>query len=161
MTPPPSAPNVEAQRAAMKRLDFLTGRWSGEARILRGPGQDMELIQTEEVHYKLEGLVLMIEGVGRMKDEGKAVLQALGIISYDDVAGSYRMRAFNDGRWLETDVRLTENGKGLTWGFAVGEIRTNSVLSINDKGEWRESTDLRAGLQPSRKFMELVVKAQE
>jgi len=49
----------------MKRLGFLTGKWSGEARLLRGSGEPLELIQTEEAQYKLDGLVLIIEGIGR------------------------------------------------------------------------------------------------
>ena len=43
-----------------------------------GPGQTIELIQTESAHFKLDGLVL-------------------GLVSFDDKSGIYRMRAFNDG----------------------------------------------------------------
>lgn len=28
-------PDLEAQRAAMKKLSFLIGKWSGEARVLQ------------------------------------------------------------------------------------------------------------------------------
>lgn len=80
----------------------------------------MELIQTEEAQYKLDGLILIIEGIGRTKADGQVALRALGIISYDEEAGIYRMRAYNDGRYLETDVKLSENGEGITWGFALG-----------------------------------------
>jgi hypothetical protein len=30
------------------------------------------------------------------------------------------MRAFNDGGFLETEVKLLEAGKAITWGFALG-----------------------------------------
>lgn len=156
----PHIPDVNAQRAAMIRLSFLVGRWSGEARILRGTGQPVELIQTEDAQYKLDGLILMIEGVGRSKSDGKLALQALGFVSYDDEAGAYRMRAYNDGRWLETEVKLAESGRGLTWGFALGEVTTSSVLCINDKGDWTEFTELTIGSQAPRKFMELTVRPQ-
>jgi hypothetical protein len=109
-------PNIEAQRAAMKKLDFLLGTWAGEARIVRGPGEMVEMMQTEEAQYKLDGLVLTIEGVGRTKSEGKAVLQAFGIISYDDESEKYYMRAFNDGRFLEPEVKLLDAAKGMSWG---------------------------------------------
>ncbi len=128
MAQQPHIPNVEAQRAAMKKLEFLIGKWAGEARVLRGPGEPVLLVQTEEAQYKLDGLVLLIEGVGRPKaDAQAAALQALGIISYDDESGMYRMRAFNDGRFLETEIKLADNGKGIRWGFDAGEIRTSSV----------------------------------
>lgn len=70
------------------------------------------------------------------------------------------MRAFNDGRFLETEVKLIENGKGLTWGFVLGQIRTTSVLRITDKGDWTELTEIAVGTQPPRKFLELTVSPQ-
>jgi hypothetical protein len=157
MAQPPRAPNIEAQRAAMKKLEFLVGRWAGEAHVLRGLGEPVVLAQTEEAQYKLDGLVFLIEGVGRSKEDGKLAFQALGIISYDDESGSYRMRAFNDGRFLETDVKLLDNGKGITWGFASGQFRTRSVLRITEKGDWTELAEITIGSQPPRKFMELSV----
>ena len=30
------------------------------------------------------------------------------------------MRTFNDGRFLETELKLLGDGDGLTWGFALG-----------------------------------------
>jgi hypothetical protein len=143
----------------MKKLSFLVGKWSGEARILRGADEPLELVQTEEVEYKLDGLVLMIEGIGRNKADGKVALQALGVVSYDDEAGTYHMRAYNDGRCLETELKLADNGEGLTWGFALGEIKTSSVLRI-EKGQWTELTEIAIGSQPPRKFMELRVRPQ-
>jgi hypothetical protein len=151
-------PNIEAQRAAMKRLDFLVGEWSGQASAARGPGVVVELEQSEVAQFKLDGLVLMIEGVGRTKSDGKLAIQALGLISFDDASDGYRMRAYNDGRWLETDVTLLEDGEGLSWGFSLGEISTKSVLRINDKGEWTELAEITIGARPPQKLMELVVR---
>ena len=161
MAQAPRAPDIEAQRAALKKLDFLIGKWSGEARVLRGSGEPLELIQTEEAQYKLDVLILIIEGIGKTKADGKVALQALGIVSYDDEAGTYRVRAYNDGRYLETEVKLIENGKGITWGFALAEIKTSSVLRINEKGDWTELTEIVIGSQPARKFMELTVSRRK
>ena len=142
----------------MKRLGFLVGKWSGEARLLRGPGGWVELLQTEEAGYKLDGLVLVIESVGRVKAGGEAVIQAFGIIFYDDETGTYRMRAFNDGRFLETEVQLLEEGQGMSWGFVLGEIRTKSVLRINERGEWTELAEITIGSEPAKKLLELTVR---
>jgi hypothetical protein len=92
------------QRLAMKKLDFLVGVWKGEARLARGSGESIELVQTEEAGFKLGGLILVIEGTGRAKSDGVAVLQAFGVLSYDDDSQTYRMCAFNDGRFLETEI---------------------------------------------------------
>jgi len=157
---PVRMPNVEEQRAAMKQLSFLVGRWSGKARMQRGQGGVLELAQTENAQYKLDGLVLLIEGTGRTLSDGKAALQALATISYDDEAKVYRMRAHNDGRYMESEVRLAEGGKGLAWGFTIGQIKTSSVQAIDEKGEWTEVAEIAIGAQPPRKFLELTVRRE-
>jgi len=157
MAETPQKPNLDAQRAAMKKLSFLVGEWSGEASVLRGPGVFAELVQTEAAEYKLDGLVLMIEGVGRTKSDGKLVLQALGFITFDDSAATYRMQAYNDGRWLNTEVKLLDDRRSLGWGFTLGEMSTKSVLRINDRGEWTEAAELTIGGNPPQKLIELVV----
>jgi hypothetical protein len=161
MAQQPRKPNIEAQRAAMKKLEFMVGKWAGEARLLPGPGEPVSLMQTEEAQYKLEGLILLIEGVGRTKADHMPVLQALGIVSYDDESGTYRMRAFNDGRFLETELKLLDNGKGITWGFALGQIRTGSVMQITESGDWTELTEITIGSEPPKRFMELTVCKQK
>ncbi|PYT81234.1 MAG: hypothetical protein DMG40_10275 [Acidobacteria bacterium] len=144
----------------MKKLALFVGKWEGEARLLREPGEPLVLMQTEEAQFKLDGLILEIEGIGRSKTDNKPVLQALGIISFDDEADTYHMRAFNDGRFLETNVKLSEDGRSLTWGFALGTIRTTSVLRINEKGEWTELAEITIDSQPAKKLLELTVRRQ-
>lgn len=150
-------PDLEAQRTAMAKLGFLAGEWSGEASAARGPGVVIELNQTEVAQFKLGGLVLTIEGIGRTKADGALALQALGVITFDDASGVYRMRAYNDGRWLETEVQL-EDGQGLSWSFALGDIRTHTILRINDQGEWTEHAEITFGAKPPQKLMELIVR---
>jgi hypothetical protein len=161
MTQLPRVPDTEAQRAAMRKLSFLVGKWTGEVRIFRGVGESLELVQTEEAEFKLNGLVLVIEGTGRNTADGKAALQALGMISFDDESGTYHMRAYNDGRYLETEVRLAENGIGMTWGFTLGEIKTSSLMRISEVGDWTELHEITIGSQPPRRFMEVRVSPQK
>ena len=158
---PPRAPNAEAQRAAMKKLAFLAGKWSGEARVQHGPGQALELTQTEDVQYKLDGLILLIEGTGRNKSDGAVSFRALATVSYDDQAGVYRFRAYNDGRYLDTELKLAAEGNGFTWGFGSGQMKMNYVMRINEKGEWTEVGEATFGDQPPRKFLEMTVRQQK
>jgi hypothetical protein len=102
-----------------------------------------------------------IEGVGRTKSSGEPVLQAFGIISYDDESATYRIRAFNDGRFLETQVKLLGEGNGMTWGFVLGDITTNSVLRINENGEWTELAEITIDPEPPKKLLELTVRPQK
>ena len=154
----PRIPDLNAQRAAMKKLGFLVGTWNGEARLLRGPGEWMDLHQSEEAQYKLDGLILVIEGVGRTKSDEQSVLQALGVISFDDETETYRIRAFNDGRFLESEVALLGQDKAISWGFALGQTTTQSVLRINESGEWTELTEIKIGPQPPKTLLELRVR---
>jgi hypothetical protein len=145
----------------MQKLAFLTGNWAGEASLLRGPTEFVELLQTEKAQYKLDGLILVIEGVGRTALCDQPLLQAFGIISYDDESETYHLRAFNDGRFLETEVKLLEQGKGMTWGFALGEIKTKTVLRINERGDWTEFAEIFIGSQSPKKLLELTVRPQQ
>ena len=154
----PRVPDLSAQRAAMKKLDFLVGKWTGEARLLRGPDEWMNLHQSEEAQYKLDGLILLIEGIGRTKSDGHSVLQALGFISFDDETATYRMRAFNDGRFLESEVKLLSPDEAISWGFALGQITTKSVLRINENGEWTELAEIKIGSEPLKTLLELTVR---
>ena len=154
-------PNIEVQRTAMKKLSFLVGKWSGETRMLRGPGEPLEMKQTEEAEYRLDGLILTIEGVGRAKSDDRQVLRAFAVISYDDETEQYHLRAFNDGRFLETEVKLAEDGRGATWGFTFGSIKTHSLLRINEKGDWTELAELTLGTEPPRKLLELTVHREK
>jgi hypothetical protein len=44
----PRAPELEAQRAAMCKLAFLTGDWIAEARLLRGLGESVVFEHLED-----------------------------------------------------------------------------------------------------------------
>jgi hypothetical protein len=157
MAQQPRTPDLEAQRAAMRKLEFLVGRWAGEARLQRGPGEPILMAQTEDVQFKLDGLLLLTEGIGRGMVDGKAILNALAIVSYDDETGTYRMRAFNDGRFLETELKLLDDGRGMTWGFTLGQIKTSSVMRMTEEGDWTELHEIAIGSQPLREFMEVRV----
>ncbi len=68
------------------------------------------------------------------------------------------LRAFNDGRWLETEVKLADGANSISWGFALGEFKTATVLRINENGEWTEHGELVIGSRPPQKMMELKVR---
>ncbi len=145
----------------MKKLDFLIGKWSGEAHVLLSPTGPNDLAMSEHAEYRLDGLVLTIEGVGRNKSDGKPALQAFGVISYDDASGTYHMRAFNDGRFLETVMKLADDGRGVTWGFTMGQHQTRSTLRITDAGDWTEHHEISVGTTPSKPIMELRVSREK
>jgi len=150
-------PDPQKQRVAMQRLSFLIGTWSGEAHVQRGPDDVVTLAQTEEAYYKGDGLILVLEGTGRIGTEQPPFLQALAIISFDDATGTYRMRGWNGGRFMESDVQLLGDGRSLRWGVGAGETRS-TLLHVDKEGLWTEKGELKIGSQAPRKYMDVTVR---
>jgi hypothetical protein len=150
-------PDVQKQRVAMQRLSFLIGTWSGEAHVQRGPDDLVTLAQTEEAYYKGDGLILVLEGTGRIGTEQPPFLQALAIISFDDATGTYHMRGWNAGRFMEAEVQLLGDGRSLRWGVGAGETRS-TLLHVDKDGLWTEKGELKIGSQEPRKFMDVTVR---
>src|SRR5437762_9496752 len=151
----PPRPNVAAQREAMKRLAFLTGTWTGEATTTRA-NQTIKVQQTEQVGYKLDGLVLLIEGTGRNPDTGDILFRALATVSYDDAARVYHFRAYNDGSYLDTELKVPDNG--FEWGYKAGQAQITFIMKLNDRGEWVETGEVTMGDAPAQRFFNMTVR---
>ena len=145
-------PDVAAQRAAMKKLEFLVGKWSGPATVSRGPGEPIKITQTEAVRFAGGELVLLVEGNGTNAD-GKLVFSALATISYDDSTSTYRFRAHSDGRFL--DVPLTVAANGFSWGYDAGPLKVVNTMILTADGAWSETTESTYGSTPPRKSVEM------
>lgn len=150
-------PNVDAQREAMKKLAFLAGQWSGPVTIALGPGEPLHLTQSENVAYKLDGLVLLVEGQSTGAD-GKAQFQALATIAYDDVSHTYRFRAYNGGRYLDTELAVQPDG--FSWGFDAGPAKIHNTMHMTAKGEWQESTEVAFGTTPPHRSVDMLLHHQ-
>jgi hypothetical protein len=150
------APDLAAQKEAMKKLAFLVGKWSGDAVTERGPHQSIKVRQTEEVQFKLDGLVLLIEGTGRDPESGEAKFHALATISYDDAAKAYHFRAYNDGRYLDVDLKVPE--KGFEWSYKMGPLDVRFAMNLNEKGEWVEIGETRFRDGPAQRSFEMTLR---
>lgn len=151
----PAASTVEKQREAMRKLAFLAGQWSGPVTIVRGPGEPLRLTQTEDVQYKLDGLVLLVEGKSTGGD-GKAQFNAMATISFDDATNTYRFRAYNEGHYLDTELAVT--GSGFSWSFAAGPAHIVNTMELSGKGEWHETTDVTMGSGPAHRSVEMLLE---
>lgn len=148
---------IEVQRTAMQKLAFLGGHWSGPITVLRGPGEPIHLTQTEEVQFKLDGLVLLIEGTSHDAD-GKTMFNALATVSYDDGAHAYRFRAYNGGHYIDTE--LTVLAGGFSWGYAAGPAHIVNTMHLTGKGEWAEATDATVGNNPAMRSVDMLLEHQ-
>jgi uncharacterized protein (DUF1330 family) len=151
----PVSNSADIQREAMHKLAFLAGRWSGHVTILQGPGEVLHLTQSEDVQYKLGGLVLLIEGKS-ISAEGKSEFTALATISFDDGAQAYRIRAYNNGHYVDTELSVLADG--FSWGFPAGPGRVVNTMHLTAKGEWQEVTDFAMGTAPPRRSVEMLLQ---
>jgi hypothetical protein len=148
----PPSNSVDVQREAMRKLSFLAGHWSGPVTIVRGLGEPLHLTQTEDVEYKLDGLLLLIEGKSTSAD-GKVLFSALATITYDDASHTYRFRGYNDGHYLDTDLTVPTNG--FSWSFTSGPAHIVNTMHLTGKGEWDEVTDVTVGSNPPHRSVEM------
>ena len=147
---PPRGPDVAAQKAAMKKLEFLVGKWAGDASV-RMPAE-RKLRQSEVVEYRLDGLVMLVEGTGRDPGSGEVLFNALATISFDDVAKVYRIRAHSGGRYVETELKV--DGSAFEWGFTAGPAKIRNVMRLGEGGEWVEYTEVTGGERPPMRTVE-------
>jgi len=153
----PPSKSVETQREAMHKLAFLAGRWSGPVTVTRGPGETLHLTQTENVEYKLDGLVLLVEGKSVGAD-GKTQFEALATVAYDDASQAYRFRAYHDGRYIDTELKVVSDG--FSWGMDVGPAHIVNTMHLTAKGEWQEATEVAFGGNPPQHSVEMMLEKQ-
>lgn len=146
--------------AEMKRLDFLVGQWQGEGWIVFGRGERHTFRQTENVQRKVDGAVLLIEGLGKSKDpdnSGAIIHSAFAVLSYDKDAKIFRWRAFRaGGSSIDTEAKVSENM--LVWGFRDprgGNMRF--TITLNEKGQWFEIGEMSRDGQTWIKFFEMTL----
>lgn len=152
----------ETQVAAMEKLSFLVGRWDGKAVTEFVPGQRSEARQQETVTKKLDGLMLLVEGLGSIEREGKTIVvhEAVATISYDPATSSYRMRSFDrHGRYVDADGKWIE-GK-FQWGFKTGQGEFRYTIDQTDDGSWHEIGEMSKDGATWRKFLEMNLKRVE
>ncbi len=155
------APDVAAQRAAMKKLDFLFGQWKGEGWMEFIPGQRRPFKGTENVQWKLDSILLVIDGLHRGEVGGKpdvVVQHAFAIVSYDDKAKRYRFQGFTTrGNHEDTEAKVSDGQ--LIWGMKIaqfGDVRY--TIKLDDKGRWFEIGEVSSDGGEWRKFFEMTLE---
>ena len=143
-----------AQREALHKLSFLAGTWSGPITVVRGPGDPIRLTQTEKVEYKLDGLLLVIEGKSTGED-GSVPFQAFATVAYDDASHSYRIRAYNAGHYVDSELTLI--GDGFSWGFDAGPAHIVNTMHLTPRHEWQETSEVTFGKNPPRKTVDMLL----
>ena len=157
-------PDGKANREALQKLDFLAGKWKGDATVTLGPQGKQSIKQTEAVEYRLGGTVLLIEGKGTGKlpgqDKEGVVFNALAVVSYDARSDKYSIKAYRaEGQSVDATLTLSDGGKGFVWGFKEPTRGTEVryTMTLTDKGEWHEVGEYSPDGKAWTKFIEMTL----
>ena len=160
---PLAAQNPQSsQLQEMKKLEFLIGEWKGEGWAEFVPGQRRTSPAMERVQWKLGGMIMLVEGLGKTKVPGKqeevVVHSALAIISYDAKAKLYRIKSYlADGR--STDAEAEFVAEGFQWRFQAPQGPSiRYTIKITDKGEWFERGEMSQDGKSWRQFHEMTLQ---
>src|SRR5213592_2695089 len=150
----------EVQRREMKKLDWLVGHWKGTGWIQMGPQGRHEFTQTETIEARLDGLVLVIEGSGKAKEDGSTVHSALAFLSYDPRANQFRWHAFTPEGQIDTEAKVGTDT--FEWTLQIPQRgRMRYTITRNDKGEWFEVGEMSREDQTWYKTFEMTLRRQQ
>jgi len=147
-----------ASLEAMRKLDRWVGHWKGQGWAEMFPGQRHEFTITETIQRKMDGLVLLVEGLGKDED-GAPTHNALAILSYDSGAKQHRFRSWRlpGGQFRDSEAKLTASG--LEWGFQdPGGPHIRFTIQLKETGQWFETGELSRDGNTWRKFFEMTLE---
>ncbi len=156
--PPPAAV------AEMSKLKFLVGDWRGEGWVEFAPGQRHAFTSAEHVQLKLDGLLLLIEGIHHTRFPGSTeaikMHHALATVRYDGDAKAFRMSAYkNDGKSVEPGAEFKDGA--FVWGFKdprLGHLRY--TIRLNSSGQWFEEGERSPDGKDWKKFFEMTLSRE-
>jgi hypothetical protein len=143
----PAQPSAEAKAPESEKMKIFaawTGDWKGEGRMFRGNQVTETTTVNEHIEFRLNGTILVVEGIGKMHEAGKGektVHHAYGILNYDHHSGSYKFRSYlHDGKYSDAWFNVVEENR-YQWGLDIpagGKVRY--TITINpEKKTWYET----------------------
>ncbi len=150
-------PDQEIQFQAMKKFEFLVGKWSGQALWFTNQGL-FDLTAAQDVHYEQHGLILKIRSQ-ELRPEGKPALGGVLLISYDVKSRSYRLRG--DVNHLDGILTIDDDWRGMSIQFKMPNRTTLEMLRVNEKQEWAEVHWVTEGTDPPWMFLQAVFRRQK
>lgn len=146
--------SLPAQDAAgndnLKPFNAWLGHWQGESSMKMGNGPARTARVDERVESKLEGAIIIVEGVGKAVNaatqQEMVVHHAFGVLSYDLNTKEYKFKTYlKDGRGTDAWVKLTGDNT-FQWGFDIpNRGKTRYAITIDPaKKTWHETGEFSA-----------------
>lgn len=153
-------PDFSAQcKKEMQKLAYLVGDWKGQA-VTRTQAGELKLEQTEHIEWKMDGVLLSIEGIG--KDQGKIAFHAMAMVNYDVAQQQFKFKSYvKEGYTTDAYFKIIEENK-FEWGFDIpagGKSRYFITLDPAKK-TWTEIGEYSRDGSQWMKFIELNLNKQ-
>jgi hypothetical protein len=155
-----SAQTSEVGKEKMSVFAPWAGRWQGEGSMLMGPGEPKKSSVDERIESRLDGRLMVIEGIGTATDPStkteSVVHHAFGVLSYDQNTQQYKFRTYlKDGRETDAWFKLVSENS-YQWGFDTpgGKIRYN-ILIDPVKNTWNETGEFSRDGGSWQKFFQM------
>ncbi len=150
----------EGHKLEMQKLAYMAGQWKGEANIRQQNGSLLKVNQEEDIRFKLDGTILLIEGTGRNPLDNKITFNALAIVSYNPHTKEYKLKSHvMDGNQTEAYFKVLEENH-FEWGFETptkAKIRYDIVLDPNQK-TWVEKGEYSPDGNQWFPFIDMLLK---
>jgi hypothetical protein len=149
----------DEQIAEMKKLAWMVGEWRGMGSMQMGPGHAETSQVYERIESKLDGLAILVEGIGVKKGaDGKEtkVHHALATISWSPECKCYRFPAHTaQGSFVNAEMRIV--GDAVVWGFKTGPMEIRYTIRHTEKGQWNEVGDRSMDGKTWQRFFEMTL----
>jgi hypothetical protein len=136
-------PDPTANKEAMKKLSVWLGQWKGEGSMQMGPGAAKKSLVDEKIEMKLDGTIMVVEGIGKNIDpttkQETVVHNAFGIISYDVASKAYKFKTYTkEGRSTDAYFNIIAESK-YEWGFDFPGGKYKYTITLDPvKKIWNE-----------------------
>lgn len=155
------SPNNSAiNKEKMTAFASWAGIWEGEGSMQMGPGSGKKTSVREAIEFKLDGTILVVEGVGKNIDatskQESVVHHAFGILSYDVASQEYKFKSYIlDGKSADAWFKvISENN--FSWGFDVPNGKIRYTITIDGgKKTWNEIGEFSRDGNQWLKFFEM------
>ena len=126
------------KKRAMSRLSMLAGTWEGSGWASAPDGSRQEFVQSEIIEEKLDGIALLVHGLGKSKESGEIIHNALAIITYNETDSLYSFQSH-----LSTGQSTTAEGyfedESFIWRFEVPGGQVKYTLRVTEDSKWNET----------------------
>jgi hypothetical protein len=152
-----NAQNIHQEK--MKVFKAWEGFWQGEGLARMSPGEPGKSTVDERITFKLDGAVVLVEGIGKVKspttNSDSVVHQALGILSYDAQNSQYRFKTYlADGKSQDAWFSVLSATR-YQWGFDTPRGKIRYTIILDTTSSWNETGEFSADGKTWTTFFEM------